>query len=117
MCDSSVPSTAHSQSFPSPLVHFNYVSGIALDATWSHNEVSDALRGWFPILFQYFDTLPASDAPHWLLCSKERQVLHVVPDLAPNGEKFTINKGTRKVNFNNNFIYLGSSLFSVLAIF
>lgn len=110
LCDPVVPTTARSQSFPGPLVHFNYVSGVVLDVVWSHKEVSDVLRGWFPMLFEYFDTLPVSEAPHWLLCSKERQRLHIVPDLTPNGEKFAINKGTKKAKFHDNFIYLGELL-------
>lgn len=43
LCDPVVPNTAHSQSFPGPLVHFNYVSGVVLDVVWSHREVSDVL--------------------------------------------------------------------------
>lgn len=62
------------------------------------------------MLFEYFDTLPVSEAPHWLLCLKEHQHLHVVPDLTLNGEKFAINKGTKKAKFHNHFIYLSELL-------
>lgn len=113
LADDSFPTPYQLQQLPQALMQADHINGIALNSLWSHQEVLTALRKLFPQIFEYFDVLPrlADGQPHFLVCTKQRKDVLVLPDPQPDGERLFLNRGSKKHKWTDNFICLGKQFY------
>ena len=87
--------------------------GLAVDASWTYEQVTDALQRWFPKPFERIDSRrrakgKESPLPDWqVVRSSNRRFELVVEANFPTGETLQRFKGRSKAGPNDSHLWLG----------
>ncbi|KAG6819029.1 hypothetical protein H0H93_016123 [Arthromyces matolae] len=103
--DDQVPSKYIIQSTSRHLVSSDFAKGLSLNSAWTSTQVNDALKQWFPKLFDHFASLD-EPGPSWLLCTKHYRTLNLLPIESPSGGDLSQCRGSNKTRFDYNHIFL-----------
>lgn len=83
----------------------------SIDASWSYDQITNALRDWFPKPFAYIDSRRRMDKPSrfpdWLVVNCSGLKFSIVEAGFPTGETLQAFKGRSKVGLNESHLWLG----------
>ncbi|KAI6013290.1 hypothetical protein EDC04DRAFT_2534111, partial [Pisolithus marmoratus] len=88
---------------------------ITIDTSWTHEQVTQQLRAWFPKVFQYIDSWQEcingpTTQPDWQLLDYNCGKLCLANAVRPTGTVLTRFKGRHKVGVNKSNLWFGTHL-------